>query len=155
MSIKWELYCITEAAFKQLWSDEEPSECPENAEHEINPSSIHQVGESVPLRRVNINYVNLTSSYTKVCRFYNYEQEDQIRRIKAIAYSGSDTFYIRVQDLTNSVVLLEQEVNNTDMLNIVTLDDLDNVEFDTVIQIDAKVVGVSNNVNIDEIILYS
>lgn len=118
---KWTVYCINEATDVSVWSETEPTVCP-------NPhATAIQAGRTriTDSRTVEQNLIMnpdtkkvKTSVYQKIAGFYHIEGKYILWKVKLNSYLKSGTSYdVKVIDITNNNALAETNFTNTAQQN--------------------------------------
>ena len=117
MSYKWRIYCTEpgDEGWQYVWSDTEPTECPNNPAHSIN---INSISKKMVERQVLIIYPNLSKikseKFTNAASIeYDVNSLGTPRRASFIIDITGDitNFDVQLYDNTNQVVLLTQTFN--------------------------------------------
>jgi hypothetical protein len=158
-NIQYRIYCITEDTWVYEWAAAPPTECPNNAAHEVNPNSVSEVNfESEKSSCVSVASTS-NHSYTKLyCIYYDTNSNGPIRRIQLVCRSTSDTtsYDIKVVNYDSQTVLLENTLSNTSdntIINVGTIASPPAGNF--FLEIYAKANNGSGNVEVQQVLLYA
>jgi hypothetical protein len=151
MSKYWKIYCVDESEWIYEWSDTALTECPTNASHVVR--STQHVRDSERILRMSIGTIVTSTTFIRVA--YSLLSSLSVSRVaKAIAYTTTGSFDIRLFDATNQQVLLEFTSSNTSDTDILELGALSNVSSsDYIIEVYIKSNG--GTVKVTEVGIYN
>lgn len=134
MSVYYRIFCETDEKWEYKWGPGEPTECPTNATHTINPNSI-----SVRKPKFNEDFTINTkltkqdmsdTDYIELLSFL-YQGSDFVGVLKKIEITfsmdkngkhktGSDgfAFYLQIRDITNNQIVYEtSKIDATEIIS--------------------------------------
>ena len=124
MSSKWRIYCRdpSDEGFHTVWTDVEPTTCPNNPAHEVNPNSASIIAREVISQTLTPPYPKYSSLYyARVATLFLDSQDPPIRRITAFANvdTGADSYSLELYDRTTHTSLGEVTFTNTSLEEVV------------------------------------
>lgn len=124
MSLKWRIYCRdpSHEGFQTVWSDEEPTVCPIDEEHEVNPNSMSVVAREVLSQTITPTNPRLRSLYyMRAATLFLDSRDNPIRKITVFVSvdEGAGGYGVELYNHTTHTSLSEVSETNTTLQEIV------------------------------------